>query len=37
MLLSSVYDKDPELSPEELRAPEPGQAAMEQQDKEVGA
>ncbi len=31
MLLSSVYDKDPELAPEELRAPEPGTASLEQQ------
>ena len=37
MLLSSVYDKDPEISPDELRAPEPGQAALEQQNKEAGA
>jgi uncharacterized protein YrrD len=37
MLLSSVYDKDPEISPDELRAPEPGQAALEQQDKGAGA
>ena len=31
MLLSSVYEKDPELAPEELRAPEPGDASLEQQ------
>ena len=31
MLLSSVYDKDPELSQGELRAPEPGEASLEQQ------
>jgi uncharacterized protein YrrD len=37
MLLSSVYDKDPELAQDELRAPEPGQAALEQQDKGAGA
>lgn len=37
MLLSSVYDKDPELSQDELRAPESGQAALEQRDNEVGA
>ncbi len=38
MLLSSVYDKDPELSQDELRAPEPGEASLEQQrDKEINA
>lgn len=31
MLLSSVYDKDPELAQKELRAPEPGEASLEQQ------
>lgn len=31
MLLSSVYDKDPELTQDELRAPEPGDASLEQQ------
>jgi len=31
MLLSSVYDKDPELAPEEIRAPEQGEASLEQQ------
>lgn len=31
MLLSSVYDKDPEITQEELRAPEPGDASLEQQ------
>lgn len=31
MLLGSVYDKTPELAQEELRAPEPGQASLEQQ------
>jgi uncharacterized protein YrrD len=31
MLLSSVYDKEPELSQAELRAPEPGEASLEQQ------
>ncbi|MDQ5852218.1 MAG: photosystem reaction center subunit H, partial [Chloroflexota bacterium] len=38
MLLSSVYEKDPEISPEELRAPEPGEASLEQQqDRKIGA
>jgi uncharacterized protein YrrD len=31
MLLGSVYDKVPELAQEDLRAPEPGQASLEQQ------
>ncbi len=31
MLLSSVYDKDPEITQDELRAPEPGEASLEQQ------
>ena len=31
MLLNSVYDKEPELSQAELRAPEPGEASLEQQ------
>ncbi len=31
MLLGSVYDKAPVLTQEELRAPEPGQASLEQQ------
>ncbi len=33
ILLSSVYDKQPELSPQELRSPEPGKASLE---KETG-
>jgi hypothetical protein len=38
MLLSSVYDKDPQLSQAELRAPEPGEASLEQQrDRELNA
>ncbi len=38
MLLSSVYDREPELSQAELRAPEPGEASLEQQrDKEINA
>lgn len=38
ILLTSVYDKDPELDPDELRAPEPGEASLEQQhEKNVGA
>jgi len=38
MLLSSVYEKDPEISAEELRAPEPGEASLEQQqDRKIGA
>jgi len=38
MLLSSVYDKDPELSQSELRAPEQGEASLDQQhDKTIGA
>jgi uncharacterized protein YrrD len=31
VLLTSVYEKDPELSQEEQRAPEPGEASLEQQ------
>jgi len=31
ILLSSVYDKDPEITQEELRAPEPGQASLERE------
>lgn len=38
ILLTSVYHKDPELAQEELRAPEPGEASLEQQHgKNVGA
>jgi uncharacterized protein YrrD len=38
MLLTSVYDKDPELSQHELRAPEPGEASLEEQhNKTIGA
>ena len=38
ILLTSVYHKDPELAQEELRAPEPGEASLEQQqEKNVGA
>jgi hypothetical protein len=32
ILLSSVYDKKPELSTEDLRAPEPGEASLEPRD-----
>lgn len=32
ILLSSVYDKTPEFSTEDLRAPEPGAASLEQRD-----
>lgn len=35
MLLGSVYDKEPELAPDELRAPEPGEASLEQQQKKA--
>ena len=31
MLLTSVYERDPDLAPDELRAPEPGDASLEQQ------
>jgi sRNA-binding protein len=38
MLLDSVYDKEPELSQAELRAPEPGEASLEQQrDSQINA
>lgn len=33
ILLTSVYDKDPEISREELRAPEPGEASLEQRER----
>jgi uncharacterized protein YrrD len=33
ILLSSVYDKKPELSAEDLRAPEPGEASLEPRDQ----
>jgi hypothetical protein len=33
ILLSSVYDKDPEITTDELRAPEPGEASLEQRER----
>lgn len=33
ILLSSVYDKEPEISTEEMRAPEPGEAALQQRER----
>ena len=36
ILLSSVYDKDPEISKDELRAPEPGEASLEQRERHAG-
>jgi len=36
ILLSSVYDKDPEISKDELRAPEPGEASLEQREHNAG-
>ncbi|HEY0602381.1 MAG TPA: PRC-barrel domain-containing protein [Herpetosiphonaceae bacterium] len=33
ILLSSVYDKDPEIAMDELRAPEPGEASLEERER----
>lgn len=33
ILLSSVYDKDPEIAMDELRAPEPGAASLEERER----
>lgn len=32
ILLSSVYDKEPEITPDEMRAPEPGRDSLEQRE-----
>lgn len=37
ILLSSVYDKDPELTQDDLRAPEPGRDALEQRERNIGS
>lgn len=37
ILLSSVYDKDPEITQDELRAPEPGRDSLEQRERNVGS
>jgi uncharacterized protein YrrD len=37
ILLSSVYDKDPELTQDELRAPEPGRDSLEQRERNASS
>jgi hypothetical protein len=36
-LLSSVYDKDPEIAMDELRAPERGEASLEERERNAGS
>jgi uncharacterized protein YrrD len=36
ILLSSVYDKDPDIAIDELRAPERGQASLEERERNAG-
>jgi len=36
ILLSSVYDKDPDIAMDELRAPERGQASLEERERNAG-
>jgi uncharacterized protein YrrD len=37
ILLSSVYDKDPEIAMDELRAPERGEASLEERERNAGS